>query len=117
MEDGDQETLVHALSMSLRRSREAANTDDDTNTKISIASSPFTPFSPQQYHNDMRDSSRFSNPPHRHTNMMNILDAALSISDEVNVENILRQPHILNSQISLGSMSSTTESDETEERQ
>lgn len=113
MEDGDQETLVHALSMGLRRSRDTANADD-ASPKISISSSPFSPFSSQRYH-DMRDSSRLSDQQHR-TNMANILDAALSISDEVNVENMLRQPHSLNSQISLGSIS-TTESHEAESKQ
>ena len=110
MEDSDQETLVHALSMGLRRSRDAASTNDTT-PKISIAASPFTPFTSQRYH-DMRDSSRLSDQLHR-TKMVNILDAALSISDELNV---LHQSHLLNSQSSLGSIS-TTDSDETESRQ
>ena len=110
MENGDQETLVHALSVGLRRSRNAANAIP----KIAISSSPFSTFSSERYH-DMRDSSRFTDQDHR-TNMANILDAALSISDDVIVESMLRQSHTLNSQISLGSIS-LTESDETESRQ
>lgn len=115
MEDGDQETLVHALSMGLRRSRDAADVDDlTTSPKISIASSPFSPFSSQRYY-DMRDSSR-SSDQHYRTNMANILDAALNISNEIHVEHMRLQPNLLQSQTSVGSISSTG-SDETEARQ
>ena len=110
MENGDQETLVHALSVGLRRSRNAANASPN----IAISSSPFSMFSSERYH-DMRDSRRLTDQDHR-TKMANILDAALSISDDVIVESMLRQSHTLNSQISLGSIS-LTESDETESRQ
>ena len=50
--------------------------------------------------------------------MMNILDAALSIADEVALEHHMR-PHLLNSQISVGSIYSTqsADDDDTEPRQ
>ena len=120
MEDGDQETLVHALSIGLRRSRNSANADhnNETSPKISIEASPFSPFSPQQqrYH-DMRESSSGTlAEQHRRANLSSILDAALSISDEVNIERFRYQPHLLNSQTSLGSVSSN-ESNESESRQ
>lgn len=109
MEDGDRETLVHALALGLRRSPPVGDAAHH------LPKMPVAPFPSSQLYHDMRQEPRLSS--HR-TNMMNILDAALSIADEVALEHHMR-PHLLNSQISVGSIYSTqsADDDDTEPRQ
>jgi hypothetical protein len=110
VENADQESLVHALSMSLRRTRYSTNDDNEHNPKVSDEPSPFSLLATR--HNDTRPRGCTQSAEQRRTEISNILNEALNIMDRFQTDLPLLT---VNSQDSSPAIAMNTEFDSAED--
>jgi hypothetical protein len=108
IENGDQESLIHALSMGLRRAHYDSNPNGERSPKVSVGASPFSHLASR--HNDTRQRSYIRSSEQRRADIASILDEALHVMDGFKTD---LPP--LNSQASQSSIATFTESDSTED--